>query len=140
MILGTALPRGKTFFALVHLPAQYTLAVTRFLLACLLAGPRLSAATAASTLRTQPRHRGNVIRFLRHLPAAVADDWLEALFGNLVAEEPPRGTWVFILDQTYCGHQSARMANGYTTSPRGTRRRQAQRKDKRQKRKKQPQS
>ena len=45
MILGTELPRGKTFFALIGLPASYTLAVTRFLLACFLSGPRLSAAT-----------------------------------------------------------------------------------------------
>lgn len=140
MILGTDLPRGKAFFDLLGLPAPYVLGVTRFLLACLLHGPRLSTAAVAGALRTEPRHRGNVVRFLRHLPAAVREDWLEVLGGNLLADEPPRGTWVFILDQTYCGHNSARMANGYTTSPRGKRAKRADRKDKRKKCKKQPQS
>lgn len=139
MILGTDLPRGKAFFALLGLSALYQAGVTRFLLACLLCGPRLSAAAVGGTTRTDPRHRGNVIRFLRRLPAPLRQDWLEAAFGNLLTDEP-QGTWVFILDQTYCGHQSARMDNGYTTSPRGKRRKRADVKDKRQKRKRQPQS
>ena len=140
MILGQTLPRGKAFFALLATTAHQTLFVTRFLLACILHGPRLSAAAVAGAVRSRPCHRGNVIRFLRHLPAQVRDDWLEALFGNLLAGEPVKGTWVFILDQTYCGHNSARMANGYTTSPRGKRTKKANPKDKRKKRKKQPQS
>jgi hypothetical protein len=140
MILGTDLPGGKAFFASLGLSALYQAGVTRFLLACLLCGPRLSAAAVGGTTRTDPRHRGNILRFLRRLPAPLRQDWLEAAFGNLLADEPPQGTWVFILDQTYCGHQSARMANGYTTSPRGKRRKRAHVKDKRNKRKRQPQS
>lgn len=140
MILGTDLPHGKAFFALLGLSALYQAGVTRFVLACLLCGPRLSAAAVGSTTRTDPRHRGNVIRFLRRLPAPLRQDWLEAAFGNLLADELPQGTWVFILDQTYCGHQSARMDNGYTTSPRGKRRKRSDVKDKRTKRKRQPQS
>ena len=140
MGLGRDLPHGKAFFALPGLSASSVAGVTRFLLACLLCGPRLSAAAVGGTMRSDPRHRGNVLRFLRRLPAAVRQDWLEAAWGNLLADEPPPGTWVFILDQTYCGHQSARMENGYTTSPRGKRRKRSDVKDKRQKRKRQPQS
>ena len=142
MILGHSLPHGKTFFALVGLPARYVLHVSRFLLACLLAGPRLSCAQAAGTVRTAPCHRGNVLRFLRRLPAVLRDDWLEALFGNLLSQTPRRGTWLLILDQTYCGHNSARLENSYSTSPRGQRakKNKKDRKDKRNKRKKQPQS
>jgi hypothetical protein len=140
MILGMDLPHGKTFLGLAALPAAYVPGITRFLLGCVLCGPRLSAAAVGGATRTDPRHRGNVVRFLRRLPAAVRDDWLETLFGNLLVDAPPQGTWVFILDQTYCGHQSARMENGYTTSPRGRRRRRADVKDKRKKRKRQPQS
>jgi len=140
MILSQDLPAGNAFFALVALAAPHVLFATRFLLASILDGPRLSAAAVGAAIRTDPRHRGNVIRFLRRLPCPVGDDFLEALVGNLLADEPARGTWVFILDQTYCGHNSARMENGYSTSPRGKRSRKANPKDKRQKRKKQSQS
>jgi hypothetical protein len=140
MILTPALPLGKAFFTRLGASAFQALFLTRFLLAALLDGPRLSAAAVAAAVRTNPCHRGNVCRFLRHLPSSLVDDWLEAVYGNLLLDEPPQGTWIFILDQTYCGHNSARMENGYTTSPRGKRSRNAQRKDKRKKRKKQPQS
>jgi len=142
MILGPTLPHGKTFFALVGLSAGCALHATRFVLACLLGGPRLSCAAVADGVRAAPCHRGNVLRFLRRLPTVLRDDWLEAVFGNLLAQEPPRGTWLLILDQTYCGHNSARMDNAFSTSPRGKRTKKAKkdRKDKRNKRKKQPQS
>src|SRR5436305_756647 len=141
MILSPALPHGKTFFRLLGLPAAYTLHATRFVLACLLGGPRLSCAAAAGAARSAPCHRGNVLRFLRRLPAVLRDDWLEAVFGNLLAQEPPPGPWLLILDHTYCGHTSARMDNTYSTPPRGKRtpRAKKDRKDKRNKRKKQPQ-
>jgi hypothetical protein len=142
MILNQTLPKGKTFFALVGLSAIYTLHATRFLLACLLNGPRLSCAEAAGTVRTAPCHRGTLTRFLRRLPRVLRDDWLEAAFGNLLRAEPPKGTWLLILDQTYCGHNAARLDNGYSTSPRGKRKPKSKKhkKDKRNKRKKQPQS
>jgi hypothetical protein len=140
MILSQSLPRGKDFFALVRISAHQTLFVTRFLLACLLDGPRLSGQAVASAVRTDPRHRGNVARFLRRLPPAVADDWLEAIGGHLLADAAPKGTFLFILDQTYCGHNSRRLQNAYTTSPRGKRPKHPKAKDQRKKRKKQPQS
>jgi hypothetical protein len=55
------------------------------------------------------------------LPPGILDDWLEALFGNLLAQEPPARTWLFILDQTYVGHQSRRMHNTFSTAHRGRR-------------------
>lgn len=142
MILNQTLPQGKTFFSRVGLSAGYVLHATRFLLACLLGGPRLSCAEAAGTVRTAPCHRGTLTRFLRRLPAVLRDDWLEAVFGNLLHAEPRKGTWLLILDQTYCGHNSARLDNGYSTSPRGKRKSKSKKhkKDQRNKRKKQPQS
>lgn len=140
MILCQQLPLGKLFFAPLALSAPLTLFLTRFLLAAILHGPRLSAAAVGSAVRTNPRHRGNVIRFLRRLPATLLDDFIEAHFGNLLTGQPPKGTWVFILDQTYCGHNSSRLDNGYSTSPRGRRAKKADRKDKRKKLKAQPQS
>jgi hypothetical protein len=140
MILCQELPYGKAFFAACGLPARYAFYATRFLLGFLILGPRVSAAAVGATVRTDPRHRGNVIRFLRRLPPGVRDDWLEAMFGNLLSDEPPTGTWLFLLDQTYCGHNSSRMENGYTTSPRGKRSKKAKRKDRHKNRKKESQS
>jgi hypothetical protein len=139
MILGHALPLGKSFFSLLTVGPRDVLFLSRILLACLLSSRNLSAALIASAKRGQPCHRGNVIRFLRHLPTRVADDWLEGLFGNLLSDEPSMGTWLFLLDQTYCGHQSQRMDNTYSTAHRG-RRQQHDRKNKRNKKKKQQQS
>ena len=91
MILCRSLPLGKTFFQLLALPVQQTLFVTRFLLACCLDGPRLSAAAVASAVRTQPCHRGNVSRFLHQLPSSLRDDWLESLFGDWSARRAGPG-------------------------------------------------
>jgi hypothetical protein len=141
MILGHALPRGKTFFA--HLagvsPVAHTLFLARFVLACVLPKRRLTLTLIASCMRGQKRHRSNVVRFLRRLPSGIAADWLEALFGNLLRDEPRQGTWLFLLDQTYCGHQSSRLENSYSTAHRG-RRKKEENKNKRKKRKQQKQS
>jgi hypothetical protein len=121
------------------LPAHDALFLTRFVLACVLPRGNLSAALVGSVMREQPRHRSNVLRFLRRLPPTVAHDWLEAVFGNLLLDEHPSGTWIFILDQTYCGHQSDLMENGFSTAHRG-RRQKHDRKNKRKKKKQQKQS
>jgi hypothetical protein len=134
MILSQSLPLSKTFFAvaaLATLPAHAARFVTRFLLAAILDGPRLSAAAIGAAVRTDTRHRGNVLRFLRRLPAHLLDDVVEALFGNLLLDGPAQGTWVFIVDQTYCGHNSSRMENGYSTSPRGKRKQASRHKPRR---------
>jgi hypothetical protein len=139
MMLGHALPLSKPFFDLLGTPAHDSLFLCRFLLACLLPKRRLTLTLIGARRRGHKRHRSNVVRFLRRLPAGAAADWLEALFGNLLLEEPPGGTWLFILDQTYCGHQSERLENSFSTAHRG-RRQQHDRKDKRKKRKQQQQS
>ena len=99
MILGHALPRGKTFFA--HLAGvssvAHTLFLARFVLACVLPKRRLTLTLIASCMRGQKRHRTNVVRFLRRLPSGIAADWLEALFGNLLRDEPRQGTWLSAL-------------------------------------------
>jgi hypothetical protein len=139
MILGQALPLGKTFFSLLRVPAHDALFLTRILLACVLPSRNLSAALIASSMRGRPCHRGTVIRYLRHLPTHVANDWLEALFGNLLRDDLSKGTWLFLLDQTYCGHQSDHLQNAFSTAHRG-RRQDHDHKNKRKKKKKQQQS
>jgi hypothetical protein len=139
MILGHALPLGKSFFCVLATPAHPALFLTRFILACVLPKRRLSALLIASCMRGHVRHHSNVVRFLRRLPQGVAADWLFALFGNLLHDGPAAGTWLFLLDQTYCGHQSSRLENSYSTAHRG-RRQKHKAKNKRKKRKQQKQS
>jgi Transposase DDE domain len=138
MILGHAVPLGNAFFALLALPALDAAFAARYLLALVRPGRKLSAERIAHARPEQPRHRGNVLRFLRHWPAGLAQDWLEAAFGNLLLDEPADGTWLFVLDQTYCGHQSARLENAFSTAHRGRRQKHA-RKHNRAKRKQQQQ-
>jgi hypothetical protein len=139
MILGHALPLGKSFFALLASPTHDALFLCRFILACVMPKRRLCVTLMASCMRGQKCHRSNVVRFLGRLPSGVAADWLEALFGNLLVEEPQEGTWLFLLDQTYCGHQSSRLENSYSTAHRG-RRQKHEAKNKRKKKKQQKQS
>jgi hypothetical protein len=139
MILGQALPLGKPFFGLLALPAHDVLFLSRIILACVLPSRNLTAALIASVMRGQCRHHSNVTRFLRRLPPTIAQDWLDALFGNLLLGEVAKGTWIFIVDQTYCGHQSQTLENTFSTAHRGKRQRH-QPKSKRRKKKKQQQS
>jgi IS4 transposase len=134
MILGHALPLGNSFFPLLAelTPLPHVLFLTRFVLACVLTKRRLTATLIASCMAGHKRHRSNVVRFLRRLPSGIAADWLEALFGDLLAEQPQQGTWLFVLDQTYCGHQSSRLENSYSTAHCGRR----QKHDSKNKRKK----
>jgi hypothetical protein len=138
MILGHALPLGKSFFPLLAMPAHDVLFLSRIVLACVLPSRVLTAALIAHCMRGRPRHRGSVGRYLRRLPPTIAADWLESLFGSLLQEEPP-GTWLFILDQTYVGHQSDRLENSFSTAHRGKRQKHDP-KNKRKKKKKQKQS
>lgn len=138
MILGHAVPLGNAFFALLALPALDIAFAARYLVALLRTGRKLSAERIARARPEQPRHRGNVLRFLRHWPASLSLDWLEAVFGNALVDEPAEGTWLFIEDQTYCGHQSDRLENAFSTAHRGRRQKHA-RKHRRTKRKQQQQ-
>jgi DDE family transposase len=139
MILGNALPLGKPFFALLAMPAHDVLFLSRIILACVLPSRNLTAAFIAGVMRGCRRHHSNVTRFLRRLPPTIAQDWIYAVFGDWLLGEPITGTWLFILDQTYCGHKSEFMENSFSTAHRGKRQKHPP-KDQRKKKKKQDQS
>lgn len=129
MIFPNSLPGGKTFFASIGLAATTVAMLTRLVVACL-SGLR-SASAAADAVRTDPRHRAQVMRFLaRHRWSA---DWFtlvavtDFLLRRCLAE---KGEWVFILDQTYhttCGLRSQ------NTFHRGNNKKRAKKGDRRQK-------
>ena len=112
MIFADALPRIKTFLRPARLSNTTTTLLLRLLAAFVCPHRRLSAAQAAAAIRSQARHRAQVVRFLarRHW----SRDWtvLATVADLLLQQEAQRrGTWVFILDQTYVGQQGVKTEN-----------------------------
>jgi hypothetical protein len=62
MIFGTSLPLAKSFFAACCLPPTTVALLTRFVGAGLTT--LQSASQAAGAVRTEPRHRAQMVRFL----------------------------------------------------------------------------
>jgi hypothetical protein len=79
---------------------------------------RMSASQAAGAVRTQARHRANVIRFLAK--CGLSRDWMQLYWmAVLVLEkEASAGPWLFILDQTFCSQQGKKTENTYSTGNR----------------------
>jgi len=99
MIFANSLPDAKTFFADAKLPASTVGLLTRFVVACL--STLRSASQAADAIRTDPRHRAQLVRFLAR--RGWSQDWiiLERLAGVVLdACLQEQGDWLFILDQT----------------------------------------
>jgi hypothetical protein len=120
MIFATSLPFAKSFFAATGLPATSVALLTRFVVACLTTVQ--SASQAAGAIRTDPRHRAQMVRFLAR--RGWSRDWatlerLAVLLLQACAHEP--GTWLFVLDQTCKSTAGLRAANTYC--PRNTKKR-----------------
>lgn len=114
MIFATPLPRVKTFLRPARLPATTVGLLVRLITAFCHHPGRMSAACAADALRAQARHRAAVTRFLARLHWG--RDW--SLLGTvadllLQAEANRGGTWLFLLDQTYCTRQGHKTENTF---------------------------
>jgi hypothetical protein len=99
MIFAESLPVAKSFFAAVPLPASSVELITRFVVACL--STLRSACQAADAIRTDPRHRAQLVRFLAR--QGWARDWITlGRLADLVLDGCLReqGDWLFLLDQT----------------------------------------
>jgi hypothetical protein len=87
---------------------------------------RMGAARAAGSVRSEPRHRAQICRFLgrkwlrRLRPAAV-------LRAQLLARESPEGEWLFLVDQTLASQQGQHTENTYSTGNRQRRPRKGRR-------------
>lgn len=108
MIFTQSLPLGKTFFAAVKLPPTTVGLLMRFLVASL--GGLHSAAGAADVVRTDPRHRAQLVRFLAREGWSANWETLRQVADLLLQScQHEKGTWLFTLDQTYhttCGQQA----------------------------------
>jgi hypothetical protein len=129
MIFSTSLPFAKTFFAPLALPASSTQTLIRFLVACFQG--LASAASAADAVRTDPRHRAQLVRFLArrgwsdnwHTLATLAEQLLQCCYAEV-------GTWVFILDQTYHTTFGRHAQNTFSRGNKKPRARRSQRRQK----------
>jgi hypothetical protein len=74
---------------------------------------KMSASHAASALRTEPRHRAQISRFLGRAYWR-RTDLLGPSRAGLLALEVQRGTFVFVVDQTFCCQQGQKTENTFS--------------------------
>jgi Transposase DDE domain len=130
MIFSDSLPFAKTFFTAAKLPESTIGLLTRFVVACL--HTLRSASQAADSIRTDPRHRAQLVRFLAR--QGWSRDWLtlerlaDVVLDTCLHE---KGDWLFILDQTT--HSTLGLHAQNTFSCRNTKRRKKNSKRKQKK-------
>jgi hypothetical protein len=115
MIMNDALPGIKSFFKATSLKPNAVDMLIRLVAAFTCHLGRMSAAQAASSIRSQARHRAALVRFLAQVKWS--RDWavLSQVADLLLqAESQRQGTWVFLVDQTYCGQQGQQTENTFS--------------------------
>jgi hypothetical protein len=115
MIMDDALPGIKSFFKASSLKPRAVTMLIRLVAAFTCHIGRMSASQAAGSIRTQARHRAALVRFLAQV--RWSRDWLaltQVADLLLQAENRRQGTWVFIVDQTYCGQQGQKTENTFS--------------------------
>ena len=115
MIFTTSLPKVKAFLRPAALPATTVALLVRLIAAFCQHPGRMSADAAAQAIRSQRRHRAQIARFLAR--CQWSKDWslLSDVATLLLQQESRRdGTWLFLLDQTYCGQQGVCTENTFS--------------------------
>lgn len=126
VIMPESLPRIKLFLKPVGLNKAATAMLVRWIAAFILHFGAMSASQAAGAIRTDSRHRAQMCRSLgrkfwnKYQPT-------DAIRNVLLAMESQRGRFIFILDQTLCGHQGKKTQNTYSTGNRKRRPRKGRR-------------
>lgn len=131
MIMDDALPGIKSFFKATTLKPNAVGMLIRLVAAFTGHLGRMSAAQAAGSIRTQARHRAALVRFLAQV--RWSRDWLvlsQVADLLLQAESRRQGTWVFIVDQTYCGQQGQQTENTFSRANYRPRAKKSQRRQK----------
>jgi len=113
--MDDALPGIKSFFKATTLKPNAVGMLIRLVAAFTCHVGRMSAAQAAGSIRTQTRHRAALVRFLAQV--RWSRDWAvltQVADLLLQAETKRQGTWVFLVDQTYCGQQGQQTENTFS--------------------------
>jgi hypothetical protein len=104
MIFADSLPLAKSFFAAAQAPASTVGLLTRFVVACLTT--LRCCAQAADSIRIDPRHRSQLVRFLARRR------WVRVGWVNARKLATPGGHWVIWADED----ELARMRQLWTCS------------------------
>ncbi len=127
VIMQDALPGLKRFLKPVGLNERTLALVIRCVIAFVMHLGRMAATRAATAVRSEPRHRAQVCRFLgrkllrRLSPAAVLRGQLLRLESRL------SGTFFFLVDQTLASQQGDKTENTFSTGNRQRRPRKGRR-------------
>ena len=127
VIMQDALPGLKRFLKPVGLNERMSALVIRCVVAFVMHFGRMAAARAAIAVRSEPRHRAQVCRFLgrkllrRLSPAKVLRDQL------LLLESRLSGTFFFLVDQTLTSQQGVKTENTFSMGNRQRRPRKGRR-------------
>jgi hypothetical protein len=129
MIFTSSLPFSKVFFAATSLPATTIVMLTRLLVASI--SHLHSAADASSAIRTEPRHRAQIVRFLARCRWSANWETLHQVAALLVQRiRAENGVWVYVLDQTYHTTSGPHAQNAFS---RGNKQKRAKKSDRKQK-------
>ena len=127
VIMQDALPGLKRFLKPVGLNERMLALVIRCVAAFVMHFGRMAAARAATAIRSEPRHRAQMCRFLgrkllrRLSPAATLRSQL------LMMESRLSGTFFFLVDQTLVSQQGGKTENTFSTGNRKRRPRKGRR-------------
>jgi hypothetical protein len=126
VIMPEALPAIKRFLKPAGLKECVLTLTIRCVAAFCLHWGRMSAVEIARAVRSDPRHRAQICRFLgrkylRRMSLA------SILQGQLLAMESKKGRFVYLTDQTLCSQQGDKTENTYSTGNRQRRPRKGRR-------------
>ena len=127
VIMQDALPGLKRFLKPVGLNERMLALVIRCVVAFVMHIGRMAASRAATAVRSEPRHRAQLCRFLgrrllrRLSPAAVLRGQL------LLMESRSSGRFFFLVDQTLSSQQGSKTENTFSTGNRQRRPRKGRR-------------
>jgi len=126
MIMQEALPGIKRFLKSAGLKDRMQSLTIRCVAAFCLHWGRMSAVQAAGAVRSEPRHRAQICRFLgrkywRKLRLVAV------LQAELLAQETKKGRFLYLTDQTLCSQQGDKTQNTYSSGNRQRRPRKGKR-------------
>ncbi len=115
VIMQDALPKIKQFLRPAGLSETAQRHVSCFIVAFIMHLGRMSAATASHSIRIDSRHRAQAMRFLTRQYWTRDLSLLMTLADQLLVHELSQtGTWLLIVDQTYCTHQGLKTENTFS--------------------------
>jgi hypothetical protein len=129
LIMQDALPLFKSFLKPVSLKQGARQLVVRCVIAFLMHLGKMSASRVAGAVRTDARHRAQVSRFMGRRYWRRCDP-LNQLRAQLLEMEARQGTFVFDIDQTYCGQQGKLTENTIIRGEKTKRRKKGKNKQK----------